>query len=142
MTQAVTELEAGGQLGPAMRDLNPKQREFVRHYVAEVAIKPFGAQTRAAKAAGYTGKNVSNQAYDLTQNEKVIAAIGEESKRLIRVGHPEAVAALFNIIRDPSHKGHDEPCSRSSIALTRPRRTTALHVTHRTMIPTGKHLRS
>ena len=135
MTQAVAEQEAWGELGPAMRDLNPKQREFVRYYVAEAAIKPFGAQTRAAKAAGYTGKNVSNQAYDLTQNEKVIAAIGEESKRLIRVGHPEAVAALFNLIRDPSHKGQERAVLALVDRIEPATSHHSVHVTHRTEDP-------
>ena len=127
--------EAWGDLGPAMRDLNPMQREFVRHYVAEVMVKPFGAQTRAAKAAGYTGKNVTNHAYDLTQNDKVVAAIGEESKRLIRVGHPEAVGALFKLIRNPKHPAHGRAVLSLIDRIEPATSHHNVHVTHRTEDP-------
>jgi phage terminase small subunit len=127
--------EAWGELSPALRDLSEKHREFVRNYVADVVIKPFGAQTRAARSAGYSGKNVVNQAYDLMRDPRIIAAISEESKRLIRVGQPEAVAALFNLVRNPDHKDH----GRAVMALVdRIDPTTShhsVHVTHRTEDP-------
>jgi phage terminase small subunit len=102
-----------GELGPAMRDLSEQQRLFVQHYIAEVMVKPHGAPTRAAAAAGYKSNNRSNlgkQAHDLlhdpSRSPKVVAAIQEESARYIRAGAPEAVAALFNVIRNPEHKDH------------------------------------
>jgi phage terminase small subunit len=110
--------ESWGDLGPAMRALNERQRKFVQHYLLEVSIDPAKAQMRAAIAAGYAsdkpsnvnGRQVSKQAYrmlnDPTQSEKVIAAINEESRRLLRLGHPEVIAAMYNIVRDPKHKDH------------------------------------
>ncbi len=104
---------AWNELGPCMRELSEMQSRFVHFYVAEVAVKPHGAATRAAAKAGYKSgsrANLSKHASDLLRDpirsEKIIAAIAEESKKLIRVGHPEAVAALFGIIRDPTHKDH------------------------------------
>jgi phage terminase small subunit len=91
-----------------MRELNERQRAFVRFLVTE---KPgYGALTRAYRKAGY-GKNSkpatqAKEAHHMSRDERIIAAIAEESRKVIRVGHPEAVAALFNVIRDPSHRDH------------------------------------
>jgi phage terminase small subunit len=94
-----------------MRELTDIQRRFVRHYIAEVAVKPHGAQTRAARAAGYkNNKYLNRTAHDLlhdpARSERVIAAINEECRKLLRVGQPEAVAALYGVIRDPTHRDH------------------------------------
>ncbi|MGB6536054.1 MAG: hypothetical protein WBF58_08840 [Xanthobacteraceae bacterium] len=108
MTEPADESETWGQLGPAMRELNERQRAFVRFLVTE---KPgYGALTRAYRKAGY-GKNskaatLSKEAHHLSRDLRIIEAIAEESKKVIRVGHPEAVAALFNMIRDPRHRDH------------------------------------
>jgi len=98
--------ETWGELGPAMQVLNERQREFVRYLVTE---KPgYGALTRAYRKAGYgkTSKaaTLSKEAHHMSRDERIIAAIAEESRKVIRVGHPEAVAALFNLIRDPAHR--------------------------------------
>jgi hypothetical protein len=106
-----------GELGPAMRQLTEQQRNFVRFYVAEAMIKPYGAATRAAAAAGYADKRVSGvqrltskTAYlllhDKTRSPKIIAAINEETQRITRMGSPEAVGALYKIVHDPQHPGH------------------------------------
>ncbi len=108
MTEPADESETWGQLGPAMRELNERQRAFVRFLVTE---KPgYGALTRAYRKAGY-GKNskaatLSKEAHHLSRDLRIIEAIAEELKKVIRVGHPEAVAALFNMIRDPRHRDH------------------------------------
>ena len=101
------ETETWGELGPAMRALpNERWRNFVRHLVAD---PKHGAITRAARAAGWGKSNtkaqtLSKQAWAMSRDERVIAAIAEESRKVIRVGHPEAVAALFSVIRDPQHR--------------------------------------
>lgn len=88
----MTEPEIWGELGPAMRELNPMQQDFVR---ALVATKPgWGAVTRAARKAGY-GKNskaatLSKHAYHMSRDERIIAAVAEESKKVLRLGHAEA----------------------------------------------------
>jgi phage terminase small subunit len=110
MTTNAIAPEDYGSLGPAMQQLTEMQRAFVRSLVTQ---RPgYGALTRAARAAGYCKNskgdpaNLSKHAHDLSRNEKVIAAIAEESKKVTRIAHPEAVNALLNLIRDPSHKDH------------------------------------
>jgi hypothetical protein len=104
----MTEPEIWGELGPAMRELNSMQQDFVR---ALVATKPgWGAVTRAAREAGY-GKNskaatLSKHAYHMSRDERIIAAVAEESKKVLRLGHAEAVSALLNVVRSPDHRDH------------------------------------
>jgi hypothetical protein len=103
--------EDWGELGPAMKALpNDRWRAFVRALVADTKGS-YGAITRAARASGWGKANtkpstLSKHAHNLSRDERVIAAIAEESRKVIRVGHPEAVAALFNVIRDPTHRDH------------------------------------
>ena len=86
MTAAARESETWGELGPAMRDLSEIQRRFVRHYIAEVAVRPHGAQTRAARKAGYrmTGPTLTKHAHDLLRDPlrsgKIIAAVRRRRK--------------------------------------------------------------
>jgi phage terminase small subunit len=86
-----------GELGPAMRQLTEQQRNFVRFYVAQAMIKPYGAATRAAAAAGYADKRVSGVQrltsktgylllHDKTRSPKIVAAIAEETQRITRMG--------------------------------------------------------
>jgi hypothetical protein len=46
-------------------------------------------------------------AWRMAHDDRVIAAVASESRRLLRGGHPEAVNALHNLIRDPTARGHD-----------------------------------
>jgi hypothetical protein len=99
-----------GQLGPAMRALpNNRYRAFVEFYLLE---KPgHGAQTNAARRAGFghartTPLNMARIASRCIRRDDVIAAIAEESRKLLRGGAPEAVRALQNLIRNPEHKDH------------------------------------
>jgi predicted DNA-binding WGR domain protein len=101
--------EDWGELGPAMRALpNDRWRNMVRFYVADTK---HGALTRAARKAGWGRPNtkaqtLSKQAWALSRDERFIAAVSEECQRLLRIGQPEAVAALYNVIRDPKHRDH------------------------------------
>ena len=82
--------ETWGELGPAMKVLNERQREFVRHLVTG---KPgYGALTRAYKRVGY-GKNskaatLSKEAHHMSRDERVIAAV--------RTRDAAAFSALMN----------------------------------------------
>ena len=102
-----------GELGPCMKALpNERWRSFVRHLVSDT--KGHGAVTRAARAAGFGKANtksssLSKQAHVLAHDERVVAAIAEESRKVLRVAHPQAVAALFNVINDPTHRDHMRP---------------------------------
>lgn len=102
--------ESWGELGPAMRILpNERWREFVRQLVTGKPGR--GSVARAYRAAGLgtnsTPLNVARDSYKLSHDERIIAAIAEESRRALRVGHPEAVQALLAMVRSPEHKGHE-----------------------------------
>jgi phage terminase small subunit len=130
--KVLSEPEPWGQLGPAMRELSTLQRAFV---IALVTGKPgHGALTAAARRAGYnmTGATLSKHAHDLSRNPKIIAAIAEEAKKVIRgIGHAEATAAVLNMLRDPKHRDHARAVGmvleRSDPAISRH----SLDVTHR-----------
>jgi hypothetical protein len=139
--------ENWGELGPAIRALTQMQRDFVRHYLAESMIKPYGAGVRAAVAAGYMGKNRASTSkiahfmlHDRTRNEKVQAAITEESRRLLRFGAPEALGALFALVRNPEHKDHIHAL-RMVISRTDPEVSRQdVNVTHRHIDPDQEEL--
>jgi hypothetical protein len=127
--------EETGQLGEAMRKLpNNRWRAFVEFYLLEKPGR--GAQTAAARRAGFgtpksTAQSMSLIAWRLIQDDRIIAAIAEESKKLLRAGAPEAVKALQNTIRDPTHKDHAKAVA---MALDRTDPITMKHlvdVTHR-----------
>jgi hypothetical protein len=101
--------EDWGQLGPAMKALpNDKWRAFVEFYILDPGR---GAQARAARRAGF-GKvnakpiNMANTASRLMRDERMIAAISEEARKLVRAGAPEAARALLGMVRNPDHKDH------------------------------------
>jgi hypothetical protein len=102
--------EDWGQLGPAMRALpNDRYRAFIEFYLLE---KPgYGAQTNAARRAGFgnlktTPLNMARIASRLMRDDRIIAAIAEEARKLLRGGAPDAVKALHNLVRNPEHKDH------------------------------------
>jgi phage terminase small subunit len=82
--------------GPAMAELSPRQRDFVLAFMEE---KPgYGALVAAARVAGYgnrnggsTPKTMSVIAQRVVNNDKVIAAIAEMTKKMIR---SEALASI------------------------------------------------
>jgi phage terminase small subunit len=97
-----------GTLSPAMRALpNDRWRKFVWAYLS--AEPGYGAATSAARAAGYKAKTahgLNTLAYVLMHDPRMISAIAEQSKLVVRAGSPEAVNALFGMIRNPEHKDH------------------------------------
>jgi hypothetical protein len=96
-----------GRMGPAMKRLpNDRWRAFVQAYVTDP--KPgHGMQKRAYLAAGFKGNDGTARvaAHDMMRDERIIEAIAEESKKLLRVFYPQAQAKLFQIIND------EEPAS-------------------------------
>jgi hypothetical protein len=103
---ALAQSENWGELGPAMRALpNERYREFVRHYVIG---KPKRGAAAAYRAAGLglksTPLNQAREAYKLLRDERIIAAVAEESKKHYRAQIPAAVQAVHEIIADPDHR--------------------------------------
>jgi hypothetical protein len=129
-----------GELGPAMQALpNEKWRAFCYHLTTQ---KPgHGALTRAARAAGFginsTPTNLAKLAWRLSHDERVIAAVAEESRKVIRLGHPEAVNAVLNLVRNPKHRDHmravDAVLSRADPIESHSRHN--IEVLHRTVDP-------
>jgi phage terminase small subunit len=98
-----------GEYGPAMRALNARQRSFVEFMLVEPPTH--GAQTRAARRAGYgTGRTtpaiMAKISSRLVRDEKVLAAINEEARKLLRAGGVEATKALLALVHDNTHKDH------------------------------------
>jgi hypothetical protein len=97
-----------GQLGPAMRALpNDAWRTFC-HALATDRGRPHGCYARAARAAGFgkdsTTTNVAKIAWRMAHDDRMIAAIAEESRKYLRAGHPKAVINLMAIASNPKHR--------------------------------------
>jgi hypothetical protein len=71
----------------------------------------YGALVNAYRKAGYgrtdsKRSTLSKDAHHLSRDPRIIEAVAEESKKVLRLGHPEAVAAALNLIRDVNHRDH------------------------------------
>ena len=92
-----------GQPGPAMRALpNDRWRLFVETFLWETFTNGnknnFGAQAAAARKAGFgTPRSkpitLAHIGWRLLRDDRVIAAVAEEARKLLRAGAPEAVKA-------------------------------------------------
>lgn len=107
MTTVVLEIDEGS-LGPCMRALNEKQRAFVY-----ALVETGGNASQAAAAAGYgfdsdTPEKRSaacrTRGYQLSHDDKVLAAIKEEAQKRLNSGALIATSALLEIVQDPAHK--------------------------------------
>ena len=102
--------EIWGELGPAMRALpNNRWRAFIEFYLLEPP--GHGAQTSAARRAGFghsrtTPLNMARIASRLMRDDRMVAAIAEEARKIVRGGAPEAAKALLNLVRNSEHKDH------------------------------------
>jgi hypothetical protein len=69
-----------------------------------------GALTNAARLAGFgkdsTPATLAKIAWQLSHDARMIAAIAEVSRAIVRRGAPEAVNALLAMVRDPEHRDH------------------------------------
>jgi hypothetical protein len=135
---AVPDKQEWGELGPAMQALpNDRWRDFVRHYVTG---KPgHGASVRAYRLAGFGKKSKpatqGKEAHHMIHDERVIAAIAEMSRQVIRAGYPEAVSAWFNLVRNPKHRDHGRAVALFVERLDPAVSRHAVDVTHRTIDP-------
>jgi hypothetical protein len=87
----VSRIDDGGSM--PVPDGRMRGIRSIRERICEVFIKPQGAATRAAVAAGYKGSraNLGKYAHDLlhdpARSEKVIAAVAEERRKFPSAGH-------------------------------------------------------
>lgn len=129
-----------GELGEHMRALpNDQWRSFVDHLVTQ---KPgHGALTRACRASGFgkksTPTNLAKLAWRMSRDDRFIAAVAEQSRKVLRIGHPEAVSAVLALVRNPSHRDHmravDAVLSRADPIESHSRHN--IEVVHRTVDP-------
>ena len=133
-----------GTMGPAMRALpNNQWRLFCEFYLLE---KPgHGAQTAAARRAGFgnantTPLNMARIASRLMRDDRILAALSEEARKLVRGGGVEASKALMNLVRDPEHREHARAIG-MVLARTDPEiQRHDLHVTHKILDPVEEEL--
>lgn len=94
------------QFGPAMAALTEKQRAFVCHYFE--FPRKHGAVTYAAVKAGYGNTRASSASigHQLLSDDKVLAAIAEESRKHITTLGPLAVRALKKLLETPTSRDH------------------------------------
>jgi hypothetical protein len=123
---------------------NDRWRNFVTFYLIETFTNGnrdnYGAQAAAFRKAGFgtarTRPNiVANHCHKMMRDERMVAAIGEESRKLLRAGAPEVVKAALNMVRNPEHPGHARAVS---MLLDRTDPITTHHdmtVTHRVVDP-------
>jgi hypothetical protein len=106
---AMTNAETWGELGPAMKKLNQRQQDFVRALVLE---KPgYGALVNAYRKAGYgrtdsKRSTLSKDAHHLSRDSRIIEAVAEQSKKVLRLGQSAAVNEALALVMDVSHKHH------------------------------------
>ncbi len=91
--------------GPAMLALSPPQRAFV---IAKV--RHGDNNTEAAKRAGYSGgchDGAKSTGYVLAHREDIVAAIIEESKKVLKSEGPNSVRTLVTLRDDPKVEPRD-----------------------------------
>jgi hypothetical protein len=105
-----------GQPGPAMRALpNNRWRLFVEAYLWETFTNGnkdnYGAGAAAARKAGFGSPKskppvLAQIGWRLLKDDRMVAAIAEESRKLLRAGAPQAVKAVHDGILNPNHPSH------------------------------------
>lgn len=99
-------ITSDAKLGPAMRNLNERQRAFVIAMIEMGGIN----YTRAAIAAGYGNGNIKSaevQGHRLAHDETVLNAIHEEAHRRLRSGAIMAVQTLLEVASNPQAENRD-----------------------------------
>jgi hypothetical protein len=133
-----------GQLGPAMRALpSDRWRDFVFYYLT--GEPGYGAQANAARKAGFGKPNSTPQvfaqlAYQVMCDERMQAAIAEQSKKIIRACAPEASQALLAMIRDPNHKDRIRAIAMVMDRVDPVTTNQNINVTHRHIDPVAEEI--
>jgi phage terminase small subunit len=84
------------------RPLSLKERTFVDRYLALGGER--GAGTKAAQLAGYPASWAAIASHRMLRRPRVMRAIEEESKRLVRALGPRAIQVIKEILDDREHK--------------------------------------
>jgi len=126
-----------GELGPAMKAINEQQQEFVYLYVSAPPRR--GSLVEAYRQAGYgegsTPANQAKGAWRLAHDERVAAAIHEETRKIIRGAYPVAAHAWINLLHSPDHRDHGRAVM-AGIDRTLPVETKHnIEVVHKTVDP-------
>ena len=100
MRRAPYEIEpVEGEFGPAMLALTAVKRAFVL-----AKVRNGLDNTAAYRATGYVGDNANFMGFQLAHDERVQAAIVEETRRLMRSEGPRSVLTLVALRDDKSIK--------------------------------------
>jgi phage terminase small subunit len=126
-----------GELSAAMKALNEQQQEFVYLYVSAPPRR--GSLVEAYRQAGYgegsTPANQAKGAWRLRNDERVAAAIHEETRKIIRGAYPVAAQAWINLLHSPDHRDHGRAVM-AGIDRTLPVETKHnIEVVHKTVDP-------
>ena len=90
--------------GPKMLALNQMQRRFVHAYFEH----PNYSDRQLAVEAGYQDRTTGNR---LMHDERVIAAINEETSKRLRTGGAIGVMGMIKVALDTAHKDHLKACA-------------------------------
>jgi hypothetical protein len=132
--------EDWGQLSAELRAL---PNDAWRVACLELVTGPggHGRFSRAARRAGFgkgsSPSNLAKLAWKIFHDDRMIAAVASESRKYLRGSHPEAVAAVLNLVRNPKHRDHmravDAVLSRADPIESHSRHN--IEVLHRTVDP-------
>jgi hypothetical protein len=84
------------------RPLSPKESIFVDRYLALGGAR--GAGKKAAQLAGYPASWAAWASHRMLRRPRVMRAIEQESKRLVRALGPQAIKVIKEILDDREHK--------------------------------------
>jgi hypothetical protein len=117
-------------VGPAMAELDERQRAFVRHALAD----PLAPAHSWARAAGYSdaGEGCKVRASILLRRQKIIDALSEETGKRVRLGGWMGIEGLIQIVLQKDHPKRFEACvalaDRGGFAAKTEHKVTVEHV--------------
>ena len=102
-------LSDGGEYGPCMKALMPRQRQFVLAYLA-MGQTARGKEAQAYLEAGYAAKSSESASYGarrLLGDPKIQLAIQEEGRKALVSGGPLATDVVLEVMVDPTSSKRD-----------------------------------
>jgi hypothetical protein len=123
---------------------NNRWRAFAEFYVLDTYTNShknnYGPQASAARKAGFGGpktkpRTLAHIGWELMRDDRMMAAVAEESRKLLRAGQPEAVKAVHAGVRNPEHKDHARFVAMILDRSDPVESKQLIEVTHRTLNP-------